>query len=165
MIRVVTPLQFSSTPGLQHSLPYPCDCQREERLVIAVKRQAVIGLLLKQFSAQEKEQQSRQRIEVAFTTPAGHLVNTLTEQRHDARGDGHIDGEHPLPQAAPSRSPVVGGAVEKHRQGQRNAQPAREPAERRSAEAVQPQIGREVEQHDVAEGESRHAQLQPQASP
>ena len=68
---------LSITPVLHCSMPHPRPRERKERVVVPVEGQPVAGLPLKQFSAQEKEQESRQRIEVTFAAFACNLVKAL----------------------------------------------------------------------------------------
>ena len=140
------------------------DRQRKERAIVAVKREAVVGLLLKQFSTQEEEEQSRQRVEVAFAPARADFKNALRIDRHKAGGDRHVDGEQALAQTDPRRAPVIRRAVEEHGRRQHEAEPAHQLAETRTVQAVQPEIRGQAEQHDVAEREARKPELQPQTA-
>ena len=61
----------------------------------------------------------------------------------------------------PGGAPVIGGAVEEDRRGQGQAQAAKELLEQRPAQAVQPEIGGQREQHDVPESKPGNPGLEP----
>lgn len=140
------------------------DGEGEEGFVVAVEGEAFVGFLLEEFSAEEKEEQSGEGIEVAFATAADDFINTLREQRGDAGGDGDINREHALAQADPRGAPVVGGAEEEDGQREDKAEVAEEFLQTGTAEAIKSEVGRDAEEHDVAEGEAGDGKLQPEAA-
>ena len=138
----------------------PGDCQGKERSVIAIEGQPGMGLLLEPASAQQEEDETGQAVEIAFPGSAKDFPGALPVERGEAEGDRHIQGEHPLSVRGEGRAPVVRRAEDEHREGEGEAQPPEQLLEHRAAQAVQPQITRQTEQHDVAKGEPGHAGLE-----
>ena len=84
----------------------------------------------------------------------------LVKQAEEAL-DARIEGEHALSNTEPRSAPVIRCAVNQHRQAERQAQPAGESSEPGAAEAVQSQVAREGQQHQVSKPEPGNADLQP----
>src|SRR5262249_22787250 len=119
------------------------------------------GLLLKGAATEQEENQSGQGIEIPFAAAGTNLESALGKQRRQPERNRHIQRQHALAQGGQRALPIIRRAVDQHRQRQRQAQISEDSPKNRAAEAVQAQIQRDAEQHDVAERETGHAKLQP----
>jgi hypothetical protein len=66
------------------------DRQREERGIISIEGEPVVGLVLKDPAAEQEENQAGERIEVAFAAARRDVPDALQEQGGDAGGNRDI---------------------------------------------------------------------------
>ena len=132
---------------------------RKVGFIVALEIQKVIGLGLEHLAEQHEENQSGHRVEKSRAVVEEHVGRTADEENHDAQGNRDFDAQKAVAQAFPRRRIVAAGRIQKRRQGQHENQRAEETFILVEPEFADLKIFGERQQHDVAETEKCHRQL------
>ena len=135
------------------------DRQRQKRAEGSVEGNAIEGLLLEEPPREQEEHEAGERIHEPLAAPGGDVDEAAAEEHREPEGERDFECHDPRSHGAPGDAEVVGGAEEQYRESKEDVQDIEQPL-KTVFERAAVRIARDAEEHDVAEGESGHAELQ-----
>ena len=137
---------------------------RKVGFVVPFERKSVKALLLKPFAGQHEKDEAGQGIKIPRSGLAQYIIGALKKEGKDAQrnGDIHVNLLHP--NACPCRTEIVGGAIKKDGQCQREIEVTEIVGKLTILRRIQSKVFRKAKQHDIAKSKTSHTELVNQAS-